>query len=50
MKDVVFCTNIPSPYRVDFFNEFGRYCNLTVVYERHYSTERNIAWKNNVVL
>lgn len=49
MKDVVFCTNIPSPYRVDFFNEFGRYCNLTVVYERHYSTERNIAWKNNVV-
>ena len=23
MKKVLFVTNIPSPYRVDFFNEFG---------------------------
>lgn len=45
MKDVIFCTNLPSPYRVDFFNEFGKYCNLTVVYERHSSAERNSAWR-----
>lgn len=45
MKEVVFCTNLPSPYRVDFFNEFGKYCNLTVLYERHSSAERNVAWK-----
>lgn len=42
--NVIFCTNLPSPYRVDFFNEFGRYCKLTVLYERHKSAERNEAW------
>lgn len=45
MKKVIFCTNLPSPYRVDFFNEFGKYCDLTVLYERHSSAERNVAWK-----
>lgn len=45
MKKVIFCTNLPSPYRVDFFNEFGKYCDLTVLYERHSSSERNAAWK-----
>lgn len=45
MKKVIFCTNLPSPYRVDFFNELGKYCDLTVLYERHFSTERNEAWK-----
>lgn len=45
MKKVIFCTNLPSPYRVDFFNELGKYCNLTVLYERHSSAERNVAWK-----
>lgn len=47
MKKVIFCTNIPSPYRVDFFNEFGKYCDLTVLYERHSSSERNDAWKGS---
>ena len=45
MKNVIFCTNLPSPYRVDFFNEWGKYCHLTVLYERHTSSERNGAWK-----
>lgn len=45
MKKVIFCTNLPSPYRVDFFNELGRYCDFTVLYERHSSLERNVAWK-----
>ncbi len=45
MRKVIFCTNLPSPYRVDFFNELGKYCDLTVLYERHNSAERNAAWK-----
>ena len=43
---VLFLTNVPSPYRVDFFNEFGKYCDLTVVFERKSSSERDESWKN----
>ena len=42
---ILFCPNLPSPYRVDFFNEFGKYCDLTVLYYRNSSAERNVAWK-----
>lgn len=42
---VLFLTNIPSPYRVDFFNELGKYCDLTVVFEKKFSTERDKTWK-----
>lgn len=42
---VLFMTNIPSPYRVDFFNELGKYCDLLVTFEGLYSTERNVKWK-----
>lgn len=42
---VLFYTNIPSPYRVDFFNELGKCCDLTVVFETATSTERDDAWK-----
>lgn len=48
--NVIFCTNIPSPYRVDFFNEFGKFVNLTVLYERKTSSERNSSWKGNKAL
>ena len=41
---VLFCTNLPSPYRVDFFNELGKHCNLTVCYERKSSSERDEKW------
>lgn len=27
---VLFLTNVPSPYRVDFFNALGELCELTV--------------------
>lgn len=47
MKTVIFCTNLPSPYRVDFFNELGKFCDLTVLYERSSSSERNSAWKGS---
>lgn len=42
---VLFLTNIPSPYMVDFFNEFGKLCNLTVIFERSNSSERDKSWK-----
>lgn len=42
---VLFITNIPSPYRVDFFNELGKMCELTVVFEKASSDERNEEWK-----
>lgn len=45
MKKVLFYTNIPAPYRVDFFNELGKYCELTVLFELSYSTERDDKWK-----
>ena len=38
-------TNIPSPYRVDFFNELGKYCQLTVLFERAYAKGRDDSWK-----
>lgn len=41
---VLFITNIPSPYRVDFFNELGKLCNLTVLFERSESAERDSSW------
>lgn len=42
---VLFVANIPTPYRVDFFNELGNKCDLTVVFEGKKATDRNEAWK-----
>lgn len=44
---LMFLTNIPSPYRVEFFNELGKYCDLTVIFERKTSDERDSKWYNN---
>ena len=43
--NVLFITNIPSPYRVDFFNELGKYCTLDVIFERSTSDERDKSWE-----
>lgn len=42
---ILFLTNIPSPYRVDFFNELGKYCELTVAFEGESATDRDKKWK-----
>lgn len=42
---VLFVTNVPSPYRVDFFNELGTHCDLTVFYERRADSNRDRKWK-----
>lgn len=44
---ILFLTNIPSPYRVDFFNELGKKCELTVLFERHNAKDREENWLNN---
>ena len=44
MMKVLFSTNLPSPYRVDFFNELGKYCDLTVCYERETASDRDGKW------
>ena len=44
MKKVLFITNLPSPYRVAFFDELGKSVDFTVVYadlpEDHESREK----------
>lgn len=44
MKKVLYLTNIEVPYRVRFFNELARFCDLTVLYERKKSENRNDQW------
>ncbi len=41
---ILFLTNVPAPYRVRFFNVLSQYCNLTVVYEKARSDERDARW------
>ena len=45
-KSVLFITNIPAPYRIDFFNELGRYCNLTVVFEARRAAGVRFNWND----
>ena len=42
---VLYLTNIPSPYRVGFFQELGNYCDLTVLYELKAARDRDKDWK-----
>ena len=44
---VLFMTNIPSPYRVDFFNALGKLCDLTVTFEGAYATDRDKKWTSD---
>lgn len=46
MKKVLIITNIPSPYRVEFFNQLGKKCDLTVLFEKRQSDERDESWNN----
>ncbi|MGC9796910.1 hypothetical protein MNL76_07620 [Fervidobacterium riparium] len=41
---VLFITNVPSPYRVDFFEELGKNVDLTVVFERTHAKDREKIW------
>ncbi|MCM1540473.1 MAG: glycosyltransferase family 4 protein [Blautia sp.] len=43
---ILYITNIPSPYRVAYFNKLGEFVDLTVIFERGGSTERDSSWLN----
>lgn len=43
---ILWLTNIPSPYRVEFFNELGKECELTVLFEKKSASDRDDSWKN----
>lgn len=43
---VLYTTNIPSPYRIQFFNELSKFCELTVLYERTSAKDREEEWLN----
>lgn len=42
---VLWLANIPSPYSVSFFNELGRLCELTVLFELSGASNRDKSWK-----
>lgn len=41
---ILFLSNIPSPYRMDFFNELGKKIDLTVVFEAEMNEKLNKSW------
>ena len=43
---ILFITNIPSPSRVDFFEELGLLSKLTVIYEKNHVDYREDSWLN----
>ena len=45
--NVLFTTNTPASYRVSFFNELGKYCNLTVLFETLHDKSRDKKWASN---
>ena len=47
-KRVLYITNIQVPYRVKFFNELSKKCDLTVLFERSKSSNRNVEWTKSI--
>lgn len=43
---VLYLTNIPSPYMVGYLNEFGKYVDLLVVFEKAYDSTRPESWQH----
>lgn len=41
---VLYLTNLPAPYTVEFLTELGKHCDLTVVFERHSASDRDKKW------
>lgn len=49
MKKILFITNLPTPYRIDFYNELGRFCNLTVIIEAPRSGTLHFNWNDDKI-
>lgn len=46
---VLFITNIPSPYRIDFYNELGKSVDLTVIFEAKGAEGIRFNWNINKI-
>lgn len=46
--NIYYLTNAPTPYKVAFWEELGKLCNLTVLLEVANSKERDSSWKTGV--
>lgn len=44
MKKILFTTNVPAPYTVEFFEQLSLKFDLTVVYERKTAANREKEW------
>ena len=49
MKRILFVTNIPAPYRIDFFNELGKEYDLTVLFEAKRAAGIRFNWNENSI-
>ncbi|MGU8826012.1 glycosyltransferase family 4 protein [Clostridium perfringens] len=45
---ITFLSNIPSPYRIDFFNELGKYISLKVIFEAERNYDLNKKWYKDI--
>lgn len=42
--NVLYVTTVPAPYKVEMFEELGKLCNLTVLFEKSSVSYRNEGW------
>lgn len=45
---VLFVTNIPVPYRIDFYNELGKSVDVTVIFEAKGAADQGIRFNYNI--
>ena len=48
MKKVLYISNIEVPYRTEFFNQLSKSVDLTVLYEREKSANRDEKWTSSI--
>jgi len=41
---VLFLLNLPSPYRIDFLDALSASCDLTILFERKFASDRDAQW------
>jgi len=44
---VLYITTVPAPYKVQLFEELGKYCDLTVLFEMENVSYRDNSWMQN---
>lgn len=49
MKKLLFITNIPAPYRIDFFNALGKSYDLTVIFEARRAQGIRFNWNEDSI-